>query len=141
MGCFLSSTQPPPLKAKKIKFLKKWKKPWRYHFIQVYQKSWLDDVWFLRYGALQTDRQKNWHIEVNRRLHIHADLFNSYLVFGHPMTNFWSLSRGQPHLPNVNHGVSIVFCFRGHRQPHNNEFLKTWDELQRDPQTHRVTET
>ena len=35
------------------------------------------------------------------------------------LANFGSLSRGQPRI---------------------NEFLKTWDGLQRDPQTHRVTE-
>ena len=39
-----------------------------YHFTHVYQKLWLDDVQFLRYGARQTDRwmdrQKKWHIEV-----------------------------------------------------------------------------
>ena len=42
---------------------------WRYHhFTQVYQKLWLDEVRFLRYGAWQTDGetdvQKKWHIEV-----------------------------------------------------------------------------
>ena len=41
----------------------------RYHrFTHVYQKLWLDDVQLLRYGAQwkdrQTDKWKNWHIEV-----------------------------------------------------------------------------
>ena len=34
------------------------KNTWRYHqFTHVYQKLWLDDVRFLRYGARQTDRR------------------------------------------------------------------------------------
>ena len=46
------------LKAQKIKFLKKWKNTRRYHnFRQVYQKLWLDDIRFLRYGAWQTEGQ------------------------------------------------------------------------------------
>ena len=40
------------------------KDTWRYHFTHVYQKLWLDDVQFLRYGARQTDGRKKWHIEV-----------------------------------------------------------------------------
>ena len=57
------------LKAQKMKFLKKWKNTWRYcHFTQVYQKLWLDDVRFLRYGArqadVQTEGEKKWQIEV-----------------------------------------------------------------------------
>ena len=58
-----------PSKSQRNKFLKKWKNTWRYHhFTQVYQKLWLDDVRFLRYGAWQTDGQtegqKKWYIEV-----------------------------------------------------------------------------
>ena len=66
-------------------------------------------------------------LTLNRRSHIHADLFNSYFLsaIGCPMTNFRSLSRGQPQSPNVKHYVFIIFCFRGHWEPHNNEFLKT----------------
>ena len=46
---------------------------WRYHhFTHAYQKLWSHDVWFLRYGAQQTngatdkkrDGQKKWHIEL-----------------------------------------------------------------------------
>ena len=63
-----------PVKAQKMKLLKKWKNTWRYHFTQVYLKFWLDDVQFLRYGARQmdgqTDRQKKWHIEVGAPLKI-----------------------------------------------------------------------
>ena len=33
---------------------KKWKKAWRYHFTQVYQKSWSYAILFLRYGT--------WHV-------------------------------------------------------------------------------
>ena len=53
------------------------------------------------------------------------------------LANFGSLSRGEPHSSNVNHGIFIIFSFRGHWGPHNNEFLKTWDGLQRptDPQS------
>ena len=60
---------PPPLTAQKIKISKNERKAWRYHhFTQVYQILWLDDVWFLKYGARQADGQmdgwKKWHIEV-----------------------------------------------------------------------------
>ena len=35
----------------KIKILKNWKNPWRYHyFTQVYQKSWSYAILFLRHG-------------------------------------------------------------------------------------------
>ena len=44
-------------KSKKSKFLKKEKKARRYHFTHVCQKLWSQDVWFLRYGVQQTDRQ------------------------------------------------------------------------------------
>ena len=51
------------------KFPKNQKNSWRYqHFTHVYQRWWLDDVWFLGYGIQQTDAwtdgQKKWHIEV-----------------------------------------------------------------------------
>ena len=57
-----------PLIAQKIKISENEKNTWRYHqFTYVYQKLWLDDIWFLRYGARQMDRQmdgqKKWHIE------------------------------------------------------------------------------
>ena len=40
----------------KIKILKKWKNTWRYyHFTHVYHKWQSYDVWFLRYGAWQTE--------------------------------------------------------------------------------------
>ena len=58
----LPPSPPHPLKAQKIKFLKKWKNTWRYHhFNQVYQKLWLDDVQYPRYGA---HGQKKWHIQL-----------------------------------------------------------------------------
>ena len=42
-------------KNQNFKKMKK-KKAWRYHhFTHVYQKLWLDDVWFLRYGARLMD--------------------------------------------------------------------------------------
>ena len=51
----------PTLTIQKIKISKKWKKKqnnWRYHhFTHVYQKLWLHDVWFLRYGVQRMDRQ------------------------------------------------------------------------------------
>ena len=63
------------IKLKKIKKEKKKNNFWRYyHFISPYHKLWLDDAWFLRYGAWQMDGQmdgrrtkgrKKWHIEVN----------------------------------------------------------------------------
>ena len=47
----------PPLRTKKIKIFKKWKKkPWRYyHFTNMYHKCPSYDVWFLRYEAWQTE--------------------------------------------------------------------------------------
>ena len=59
-----------PYQPKNSKFQKNKKNTWRYHhFTHVYQKLWLDDVRFLRYGARQmdgwTNRQKKWHIEVS----------------------------------------------------------------------------
>ena len=48
----------PPYQLKKQKFQKNEKNTWRYHHsTHVYQKLWLDDVWFLRYGAWQMDGQ------------------------------------------------------------------------------------
>ena len=41
---------------------------WRYnHFTQVYQKSWLDYVWFLRYGAWWMDGQMDGRMKVTYR--------------------------------------------------------------------------
>ena len=59
----------PPNSPKKSKFQKNEKTIWKYHhFTHVYQKLWLDGVWFLRCGVWQTggqtDRWKRWHIEV-----------------------------------------------------------------------------
>ena len=43
-----------PLTTQKIKILKKWKNPRRHHhFAQVFQKSWLYAILFLRYGMWQ----------------------------------------------------------------------------------------
>ena len=36
---------------------KQTKNTWRFDLTHVYQKLWLDEAWFLRYGARQTDRQ------------------------------------------------------------------------------------
>ena len=60
---FLPFYPPPPLffpflTAQKIKISKYKKKTLRYHhFTQVYQKLWLDDMRFLRYGTQQMDTQ------------------------------------------------------------------------------------
>ena len=43
-----------PLTNKK-NFLKKWKKAWRYHFMQMYHKWQSYNIWFLRYWAWQTE--------------------------------------------------------------------------------------
>ena len=56
----------PPSQCKKTKFQKIKKKARKYHhFTHVYQKLWLDDVRFLRYGERQADGRKKWHIEVD----------------------------------------------------------------------------
>ena len=60
-----------PPKSPKIKFLKKWKNTWRYHhFTLVYQKLWLDDLWFLRCDVRhmngQTDGQKKLDRKIGR---------------------------------------------------------------------------
>ena len=45
-----------PLTTHKVKILKNWKNTRRcYHFTLVYDKWQSHDVWFLRYGAWQTD--------------------------------------------------------------------------------------
>ena len=38
-----------------------------------------------------------------------------YLLLDQLMTNFRSLLRGQPHSPNVNHCIFIIFCFKSLR--------------------------
>ena len=46
----------PPKSPKNENFKTMEKNTWIYHhFTQVYQRCWLDDVWFLRYGTRQTD--------------------------------------------------------------------------------------
>ena len=69
LGLFFALLPPPPNSPKKSKFQKNEKTIWKYHhFTHVYQKLWLDGVWFLRCGVWQTggqtDRWKRWHIEV-----------------------------------------------------------------------------
>ena len=45
-----------PLTTQKLKFLKKWKRPWRYyHFIHVHNKWQSNDLWFLRCGLQWTE--------------------------------------------------------------------------------------
>ena len=51
---------PPPPSHNRLnnENFKKRKNTWRYyHFTQLYQKLWLDDVRFLRYGAWRTDEK------------------------------------------------------------------------------------
>ena len=58
---------PQQPKRSKLKKKKKKKKnnAWRYHyFTYMYQKLWLNDVQFLRYGARRTDGQKKWQIDM-----------------------------------------------------------------------------
>ena len=43
-----------------------------------------------------------------------------FFLFGRPTANFGSLSRGQPHSPDVNHCVFLHFQPKGHRE-HRNE--------------------
>ena len=58
-----------PITVQKNKISKKKKKEKNtsrnHHFTHVYQKLWLDDVRFLRYGGRQVDGRKKWHIEVS----------------------------------------------------------------------------
>ena len=56
-----------------------------------------------------------------------------YQLFGCPTTNFGPLLREQPHSPNGNHYVFIIFLLKGHWERHNNKFLKTGDGLQTGP--------
>ena len=52
---------------KKENFKKNEKNTWRYHhFTCVYQKLWLDNVQFLRYGAQQADGQTDGKSDVKR---------------------------------------------------------------------------
>ena len=85
-----------------------------------------------------------WVLALNRRSHIHADLFNSYFFICYLAAPWPILSHYQE--DSLNHPMLItaffiIFCLRGHWQPYNNKLLKTWDGLQWDSQTHRVTET
>ena len=77
--CPFSPSPPPPtyLTVQKIKISKneKKKKASRfYHFTHMYQKLWLDDVRFLKYGARrtywQTGGRKKWYTEVGAHLKI-----------------------------------------------------------------------
>ena len=56
------------LTTQKIKNFEKIKKHLGYLFTHVHHKLWSHDVWFLKYGAWQTDGQmdgqKKWHIGV-----------------------------------------------------------------------------
>ena len=57
------SPHPHPKQPKKSKFWKNEKIGWRYyHFIQVYHRLQLYDVWFLRYGACRTKCLAFWTI-------------------------------------------------------------------------------
>ena len=57
-GLFLSFY--PHYRPKNENFKKMKKKSGRYyHYTQVYQKLWIDDLWFSRYGARRMDRQKD----------------------------------------------------------------------------------
>ena len=58
---FLPLYSPKNKNFKKMK--KKKKKSWRYYFTPVYQKLWLDDVQFLRYGARQMDKQMDGRVD------------------------------------------------------------------------------
>ena len=87
------------LTAQKIKMSKNENKDaWRYHFTNVYQKLWLDDVRFLRYGVLQMDGQtdgrtngrKSWHMEVGAPCKKYETLFvkwcrSSFHVLDNPV--------------------------------------------------------
>ena len=91
-------TPHPPEQPKKSKFEKNDKKTWIYHhFTHVYQKLWLDDVWFLRYGVQwtdgQMDRQKKWHIEVGAppKNLCSSYYFRSSLVFSRDAVSWHSL--------------------------------------------------
>ena len=53
-----------PLTTQKIKILKMCKKTWRYHFTQVYQKSWSYAILFLKYCAWRTYGRTDGRTEV-----------------------------------------------------------------------------
>ena len=50
------------LTTRKIKIWEKWKKAWRYYVTLLYHKWRSYDVWFLRYGARQTNFLSFWFI-------------------------------------------------------------------------------
>ena len=81
-----------PYQPKNSKFQKNKKNTWRYHhFTHVYQKLWLDDVRFLRYGARQmdgwTNRQKKWHKRWVPHLKMIPNVVSTIFHFWSP-TNF-----------------------------------------------------
>ena len=81
-----------------------------------------------------------WVLAVNSRWHIYADLFNSSFFicyFAGPRPNL-----GHCKEDNLNHQMLITallsfFWLKGPWEPQKNEFLKTWNVLQTNPQIHR----
>ena len=61
----------PHNSLKNENFKKNEKKPWRYHnFTYVYQKLWLHDARFLRYGVRRMDRQTGGRTDRWKKSHI-----------------------------------------------------------------------
>ena len=64
-GLFFTLLSPSSPKDQNLKKKKEKNNAWRYHyFTYMYQKLWLDDVQFLRYGPRRTDGQKKWQIDM-----------------------------------------------------------------------------
>ena len=63
-----------PVAVQKMKMKKNGKEVSRYHhFTHVYQKLWLDNVWFLRYGARRTDGWMDWESDTTSNMIININ--------------------------------------------------------------------
>ena len=84
-----------PITQQKIKLSKKWKKDWRYHHLtHVYQKLWLDEVWFTTDPAeiwcmtkRQTDGRMDRKSDIQRWV-AHLKKYHRTIS----LTLFWSLN-------------------------------------------------
>ena len=98
-----------PLTTQKLKFLKKWKRPWRYyHFIHVHNKWQSNDLWFLRCGLQWTEifviwehlwhfyPPKNWKIKHLKKLKKNARRYYHFIHAYHTWKSYdvWFLIYG-----------------------------------------------
>ena len=133
----------PPNNLKNQNFEKMKKPPWRYyHFRQVYHKWKSYDVWFLRYGAWQTElfvildrflpfypsnNLKNLNFE--KTIKISGDIIildNCIINDNHMMYGSWDMKReGQNFLSFCN----IFYLFTPTKTPKNQKILSFYTSV------------